>query len=236
MSNHHPTVFGILGGMGPLASAEYLRTVYEQSLGESEQAAPIVLVYSDPSVPVRADLDRREVREALLPRLTEGLTVLARMGADRIVICCVTVHYLLPWLPPELRERIVSLIDVVFSELQKAKQRKLMICSNESRRLGLFKTHPRWPEAAEFLAWPDEQDQQRINEIITRIKRNQDVGACAAVVKSLLEKHGVNSFVAGCSEIHLLTKAILRSGEDRMPGGCIDPLLIVAERLAQEYR
>ena len=41
-------VLGVVGGAGPLASAEFTKTIYEFSLGEREQEAPIVLLYSIP--------------------------------------------------------------------------------------------------------------------------------------------------------------------------------------------
>ena len=48
-------VLGVLGGMGGLASAEFVKTVYEISGEgvEQEQAGPVVLMYSDPAFPDR---------------------------------------------------------------------------------------------------------------------------------------------------------------------------------------
>ena len=44
---------GILGGMGPLASAKFLSTVYRLNLVEPEQEAPNCILLSDPSFPNR---------------------------------------------------------------------------------------------------------------------------------------------------------------------------------------
>jgi aspartate racemase len=46
-------IIGILGGMGPVASAEFLKTIYEDQLDPDEQGAPIVMMYSDPTFPDR---------------------------------------------------------------------------------------------------------------------------------------------------------------------------------------
>ena len=48
-------VLGVVGGAGPLASAEFIKTIYECSLGEREQEAPVVLLYSDPTFPDRTE-------------------------------------------------------------------------------------------------------------------------------------------------------------------------------------
>lgn len=49
---------GVLGGMGPLASAEFLKTIYECSVAGGEQRSPSVIMYSDPTFP-----DRTEARQ-----------------------------------------------------------------------------------------------------------------------------------------------------------------------------
>ena len=46
-----PKRLGILGGMGPLASAEFLKTLYECFPYEREQDAPVCLLVSDPTFP-----------------------------------------------------------------------------------------------------------------------------------------------------------------------------------------
>ena len=79
-----------------MASAEFLKTVYEYGIGENEQDAPIVLMYSDPTFPDRTDSFLAGESELLLARLTGALQSLSDAGASRFVICCMTIHYLLP--------------------------------------------------------------------------------------------------------------------------------------------
>ena len=44
-------LLGIVGGLGPLASAEFLKTLYEENPFEVEQEGPACLLLSDPNVP-----------------------------------------------------------------------------------------------------------------------------------------------------------------------------------------
>lgn len=46
-------LLGVLGGMGPLASAEFVNTVYRLNMTEPEQQAPALVLRSDPSIPDR---------------------------------------------------------------------------------------------------------------------------------------------------------------------------------------
>ena len=46
-------LLGVLGGMGPLASAELVHTIYRLNVAEPEQGSPALLLRSDPSIPDR---------------------------------------------------------------------------------------------------------------------------------------------------------------------------------------
>src|SRR5689334_22249112 len=88
--------WGVLGGMGPYASAEFLKTIYRTAGCDLEQDAPVVMVYSDPGFPDRTAALLSGRRQMLADRLEESLGILSSMGADRIVICCTTIHAVLP--------------------------------------------------------------------------------------------------------------------------------------------
>jgi aspartate racemase len=118
--------------MGGLASAEFVRTVYELSgdVSPREQDAPIVVIYSDPTFPDRTEAFLRGEIQPLLNKLIEALEFLCVMGASQLIICCLTIHYLLPQVPSTLRERIISLTDVIFSSVESLKKKHLVICSS----------------------------------------------------------------------------------------------------------
>src|SRR4051794_23649290 len=76
-------VLGIVGGLGPLASAEFLKTIYKQSPREREQEAPRVLLYSDPTFLDRTEALLNGSDSQLLDQLVEALTRLRHIGASR---------------------------------------------------------------------------------------------------------------------------------------------------------
>ena len=221
-------VLGIVGGLGPLASAEFLKTVYEYGIGENEQDAPIVLMYSDPTFPDRTDSFLAGESELLLARLTGALQCLSDAGASRFVICCMTIHYLLPRLPVHLGARVVSLLDVIFDNL-KPPRRHLLICSNGTRRLELFQKHRQWERHKSAIILPDDDDQNRIHhELIYPIKKRPDFRRLKLLLETLLQRYEADSFIAGCSEIHVLAKHVVFNGDRAAGYGCLDPLTIIA--------
>src|SRR5215471_1774150 len=157
---------GILGGMGPLASAAFINTIYQQWTGEIEQSAPRVLLHSDPSFPDRTTLllDGRD--DVLLERLDTAIGVLSDAGATRIVICCMTIHCLLPRLPPARRRPVVSLLDTAFELVRETPGRHVLLCATGSRQVRLFEQHAAWPEVADRLIMPTAEDQRAVHGLI----------------------------------------------------------------------
>jgi len=231
-------VLGVLGGMGPLASAEFVKTIYEISgdMCAQEQDAPIVLMYSDPTFPDRTEAFLRGETEPLLTKLIDSLQLLDRMGASQFVICCVTIHYLLPQLPGALRERITSLTDVIFSSVESLKKKHLVISSRGTIQLELLQCHPRWKEARNYFVFPSEAEQRQMHDLIYEVKLNRNLLEARLIVETLLARHRVDSFVAGCSEIHLLAKQFSSSGPHQSGYGCIDPLMIIARQFVEQHK
>jgi aspartate racemase len=222
-------ILGVLGGMGALASAEFVKTIYEFSgeVSGPEQSAPIVLLHSDPTFPDRTEALLRGDAELLLGRLNAALESLCVIGASQLVICCMTIHYLLPQVPNALRERIISLVDVIFSAVESRQKKHLVICSSGTVKLGLLQRHPRWEQARDHFIFPSDAEQQEVHDLIYEVKLNRSLVEARLFVESLLARHDVDSFIAGCSEIHLLAKQF-------GPSGCIDPLTIIARQVVEE--
>src|SRR5207249_11680312 len=72
----------------------------------------------------------------------------------------------------------------------------------------LFRSHPRWNLTEDRVLLPDEDDQERIHELIYRVKRDSGVPDMIAFIDALMTKYGVESFIAGCSEIHIVAKTM----------------------------
>lgn len=228
-------ILGVLGGMGPLASAEFLRTIYQCGLREREQESPIVLLYSDPTVPDRTEALLGGDHDALLKGLSESLSRLFDFGVSKVVVCCVTAHYLLGKLPAHLSRRVISLLDVVFAHLAGSRERHLLVCTNGTRQLRIFQNHPAWESLKHYVVLPDEADQDLIHrEIIYGIKKNRGLGEVQPLLESLLAKYEVTSFIAGCTEIHLIAKQLTDGRNAHGQFSCLDPLTLLAQAIVKE--
>jgi aspartate racemase len=226
-------VLGILGGLGPLASSEFLRTIYEHTLSQEEQCAPSVMMYSDPSFPDRTQALLNGKPDVVLARLVQALERLEEFGASKFVVCCVTMHHLFPLLPPRFSVRLLSLIDIVFTEVLRSGRKHLLLCSSGTRQLQIFQRHEQWERSRDYFVLAAEQDQIAVHELIYRIKRNVDVSKLIPEIESLLAKYKVNNFVAGCTELHLVAKHLAHQSAQARSYSCIDPLMVIAKTIAE---
>ena len=223
--NRRTNMLGILGGLGPLASAEFMKTIYEHCGGACEQEYPAIVMLSDPSFPDRTEAFERGEDDLVRKRFVGSLCHLQEMGADKIIVCCVTLHHLLPRLPLHLREHVISLIDVIFADLEHRGGTHLLLCTNGTRQMRIFQRHPLWESTKNQLVLPESDDQNRIHGLIYGLKNAADPRLKLALIQALLAKYKVRSFVAGCTELHLIAKQF-----DIL--SCIDPLDTLAQEIA----
>jgi aspartate racemase len=231
LQNHQRKLIGIVGGMGPLASTAFLSTLYDFTLGGVEQEAGRFILYSDPLVPDRSEAFLAHRDDIVLEPFVEILRSLQRQRVAKIVVCCITLHYLLPRLPEDLQHLIISLIDPVFVTLQKKRERHLLLCTNATLQLGIFQKHPLWERCSDFILLPRERDQQEIHALIYQLKARQDVSTASAMVRELLDKYEVDDYIAGCTEFHLLSRYLVSAQNCPRPYRSIDPLTVVAHDL-----
>lgn len=107
---------GVLGGMGPLATADFLRKLTEATPAQSDQEHIPTIVYSVPQIPDRSSAILG-TGPSPLPALTEGARFLAENGAKAIAIPCNTAHFWHDALIDEVGVPIIHIVDAVYDML-----------------------------------------------------------------------------------------------------------------------
>ena len=221
---------GILGGMGPLASAEFLHTVYSLNITEPEQNSPLCILLSDPTIPDRTQAILDGATDEILARLCQSLSTLSASGAERIVIACVTVHHVLPSVPEPLRRKVISLIDLVVDEVLAAPCVHLLLTTTGTRAAGIFERHERWGEIAPWVVRPDDDEQRELHQRIYRLKKDEPAEDSLPWLEELAARHAAAGLIFGCTELHLLNRPLSRRGRP-LTARIVDPLLIAARDL-----
>jgi aspartate racemase len=223
-------ILGILGGMGPLASAQFVQLIYELNLTDHEQQMPRVLLDSDPGFPDRTEAIHTGRLNEMVNLLTTRLARLTEYGATRTVVACTTAHYFLAFVEPALRNRTISLIDTALTSLLTRPGKFLLLATSGTCQAEIFQHAPTWPSVADRVVVPDRHDQNLIHELIYQIKRGQASDQVIPTIEPLRARYNCSGLILGCTEFHLHSRQLAAHyGSPNI----IDPLWSIATNLDQ---
>lgn len=199
---------GILGGMGPAASAEYVTRLIQQTpAGCDQEHIPFVL-WNDPTVPDRStSLINKDDKP--WEKLKAGVQGLKAAGCDHIVIPCNTAHFWYDRLN-QLGVPITHIVDSVAAELRALKIYSGtigIIGTKATMSLGLYQSYlgkmgwscitPSTPEMVNL-----------VQPAIDLVKAGNLDAAHDMLLKVIdhLIPWGVDAVVLGCTEIPLAVR------------------------------
>jgi aspartate racemase len=112
-------VLGILGGMGPLATVDFLEKLIEETNSATDQRHIPTVTWSVPQIPDRSN-SIMNGGESPYPELRRGLLNLQKMGASIIAIPCNTAHFWHDSLVESTGMNILHIVDAVIDQLRVA--------------------------------------------------------------------------------------------------------------------
>jgi len=210
---------GVLGGMGPEATAHFFSLIIRHTAAAKDQDHLPVLIYNLPQIPERTSAILGK-GPSPLPLLRKGVRTLARAGADLIVMPCVTAHAFLPEIRRASPVPVISLLEEALAGAKIVKpglKRAGLLASTGTVRAGLFaRTFGR---AGIEVITPTEKEQAQVMEAIfgrRGIKAGFTEGRPRRLVLEIarrLVRRGAEAIIAGCTEIPL----VLRDEDIRVP-------------------
>lgn len=194
---------GVLGGMGPAATAEFLRLLASHVPADCDQEHPRVVMLSDPSVPDRTTALLNGDDTPLLA-IEEGLATLAGWGADLLAVPCNTAHVYIDRIRGRLPVPVVHIVDATL--------RAAMLLNPEGGWLtattgtvasGLYQR--RAAQLGYRLALPGRSAQGLVHRAVTLVKagRTAEAGQLLASVATDLWRHERLPLLTACTELPL---------------------------------
>ncbi|HVT30553.1 MAG TPA: amino acid racemase [Lacipirellulaceae bacterium] len=220
-------MLGILGGMGPLATADFMQKIIARTPAENDQQHLPMLVYNVPQVPDRTEAILYGGADPL-PAMLTGIAFLNRNGASLIAIPCNTAHHWYGELSRASRSPILHLADAAVAWMAHDKI--------DSGRVGLLATsgtvasgfyQRRLADNGFTCSVP--ADQSAVMDGIRLVKKNRIEQAStliASVADALLED-GCRCIVLGCTEVPIALRGYQNSSRlidatDALAQGCVD--------------
>jgi aspartate racemase len=219
-------VIGILGGMGPEATADLFYRIVRSTDVERDQDHPRTIIYSNSKVPDRTAAILAG-GPSPLPEMLKAGRVLESAGADFLIMPCNTAHYFIEELRTSLGIPVLHMIELTARDV-KARMpdvgRAGLIATDGTVRSGIY--HESFSEVgAEIVVPPPELQTDTMAAIYDHIKAGDLFGGrelLLGVARRLVE-HGAEIVLCGCTEVSL----VLKDGDLAVP--VVDPLQVLAE-------
>lgn len=217
---------GILGGMGPLATADLFKTIVLLTDANSDQEHMHIVIDNNTSIPDRTSYIMG-VGEDPRKYLIESAKQLENMGAEFLIMPCNTAHY--------FYEDIVKEIDIPFLHIVEETAKFILDKYPNMKKVGLLASdgtcssgiYDKYFSGYEIeVIKPTKAKQSYVMNLIYSIKSgNKDItldGFYKAVEE--MKKRGVEVFILGCTELSSTYEMY------KMEGTYVDPLKVIAVR------
>ncbi|UUW88787.1 aspartate/glutamate racemase family protein [Pimelobacter simplex] len=203
-----PSLLGVLGGMGPIATAYFFEQLIAATPASVDQEHIPVVIWSDGRVPDRTDalLGRGP---SPVPAMSEGWHALRNAGADLIAIPCNTAHAFLADLDLTPRHGFVDMIAATIEAAAALSSGRVGLFATRGTRLtGLYDRAAQ--EHGLDLVHVDEDDQENlIDEAIRIVKGGADPDLAERLIEEAtraLAASGCDVVLAACTEIPLASR------------------------------
>ncbi|WED25291.1 amino acid racemase [Vibrio sp. DW001] len=222
---------GVLGGMGPMATVDFVKRIVEKSPACSDQEHMSMIISNDPVIPDRTK-HILENGENPLEKMLKNLMNLKNSGATKVVIPCNTAHYWLDKLSHNERVPFISIIDAVMNEASRRQMCRVgVLATNATIQTGIYTNAIEIRGMQAIL--PTAKEQFQVMEGIYCVKAGQiEQGRrlMEPVFDSLINK-GADGVVLGCTEIPLAFDTL---PADKM-AKALDSLDLLADQCVNYY-
>ncbi|HTW34807.1 MAG TPA: amino acid racemase [Rhizomicrobium sp.] len=199
---------GVIGGMGPEATVDFLRRIVEGTPARDDADHIRVLVDNNPKIPSRIAALIEGTGEDPTPVLIAMARGLERQGADFLTVPCNTAHYYLPAIAHGVNIPVLDMIALAIARLGALQPRPKtigMLASPAVQKVGLYAE--RLGEAGFEALFPEAKGEAAVFATIRAVKAKAITEQVRAGYESAiagLHDAGADAFLIACTELSLL--------------------------------
>jgi aspartate racemase len=198
-------VVGVIGGMGPEASALFYQRLTEATAADRDQEHLHVIIDSYSKVPDRTE-SIREGSSATLDAIVVSARRLQVMGAQILAMPCNSAHYWYQEISISVDIPLINMIEEVFrTVVNKGLNRAGLLATNGTVAAGVYSKAASDVE----LILPDKDMQEKVHGAIYSIKGAAgqellDIQADLLAAAEELKERGAEGIILGCTEIPIV--------------------------------
>jgi aspartate racemase len=199
------TSLGVIGGMGPKATAVFFDMMLENTVAERDQDHVDMVISNHASLPDRTSVILEGREEQFLEAISRDFKLLEHAGVSHIAIPCNTSHYFYKQMQEmtpipiiHMVEETVKLVHERFGEGSKVG----ILATNGTIKSGIYKQV--CEQYGLQLHMPDERQQAQAMKIIyTNVKSNMDFSPdeLEELIQELVVEQNCRCVILACTEL-----------------------------------
>lgn len=223
-------IIGILGGMGPEATADLFYRIIRATPAQRDQDHIRTIIYSNSKVPDRTAAILGN-GPSPVPEMLKAAKTLEIAGVDFIIIPCNTAHHFIDELRAGVGIPILHMIELAANRVHEelpSVERAGLIATDGTVRSRIY--HRSFSKiGVEIITPPESFQKKSMKAIYEHIKTGdlEEGGKILLNVANNLIGNGAQVVLCGCTEVSL----VLKDGDISVP--VVDPLQVLAETAIQ---
>lgn len=217
---------GIIGGMGPLATADLYKKITVNTAADCDQEQLHIVIDSNSAIPDRTKHIIADGADPV-PEMTKSIRRLEQCGADFLIMPCNTAHF--------FYDRLCQISSVPILNMLNATVDHIKATFGSGKTVGLLATdgtiqsgiYDTYLEKAGMTVVKPVKHQAKVMEFIyDGIKKNNlDIGIDGLMAAAdEMSAMGADLFILGCTELSAATDYY------RFDERFVDPLLVLAKK------
>lgn len=196
---------GVIGGLGPMATALFMKMVIEMTDADVDQEHIEMIIYNCPQIPDRTNFILGASEEDPAPEMIKLGKKLVEQGVGLIAIPCITANFFHHRLCEEIHTEIIDIIEEICNYLVE----RNVHCVGLMATSGTIKSELFQKAFAAHgckLVLPSAERQQDVMHVIYQnVKANQPVEMERfSAVSEELREAGAEVIILGCTELSVV--------------------------------
>lgn len=224
-------IIGIIGGMGPMATADLFRKIIELEHAPTDQEYSRICIDSNTNIPDRTAAILTGGKNPV-PELVASAIRLEGMGADVLAMSCNTAHYFYDEISQYLHVPLINMLKETAAEAKRRGLKKVgLLATDGTIQSGVYERE--FTAAGIEIVLPSPRGQELIMDVIYNVIKAGKEPVISPELKHELDElcgRGAETLILGCTELPLLF----------VGRGCelpyIDPTTVLAQALVDFSR
>lgn len=214
---------GVIGGLGPMATAYFMQLVTDMTEAKTDQEHIPMIIHSCPQIPDRTQFLLGNSNENPVPQIIECGEKIVLSGADCLAIPCITAHAFLEDIQRALSVPIIHIIKETAAYLKTEGVRCVGLEATDGTiQAGVFQKELEAQGIRVVL--PSGEKQKMVMHIIYN---NVKAGVRAdmerfQLVEEELHEKGAEVIILGCTELSMLSR------DEKIGHGYLDAMEVLA--------